>query len=499
MNQIMKHESLKPNLDLKRRDLLILAGAAILGSGIYLLASALIYRIGFPLDDSWIHQTFARNLALHGQWAFQLGHPSAGSTAPLWTFVLALGFWLGLAPYFWTYLIGGLTLFGLGVLTEATARSLLSTYRPRVPWVGLFFVAEWHFLWAAMSGMETLLDALLLTSVLALLMTGSRRYLTMGLLTGLSVWVRPDGLTLLAPVILTILLIEKSNRDKFNVIVQYLIGFGSLVVPYLLFNLWLSGTPMPNTFYAKQAEYASSLLPWPQRIGVLFLQLFNGPSVVLLPGIVGWAVQSIRKREWPSIASMLWCGGYLFLYISRLPAYQHGRYQMPAMPILFLFGLLAFFEFAKSNLFRQYHRVMQLVWQASLLFVTLGFVALGARAYGEDVGLIESEMVVTAKWAAQNIPPNSIIAAHDIGALGYFDHHQLIDLAGLVSPEVIPFMRDETRLATYLNQRGVSYLIAFPDFYPNLTRSAPVVFSSGGKFAVEAGQQNMAVYHWILP
>ena len=495
----MKRESLKPNLDLKRRDLLILASAAILGAGIYLIASAVIYRIGFPLDDSWIHQTFARNLALHGQWAFQLGHPSAGSTAPLWTFILALGFWLRLAPYFWTYPIGGLTLFGLGVLTEVTARGLLSSYHPRFPWVGLFFVAEWHFLWAAMSGMETLLDALLLTSVLALLMTGSRRYLTMGLLTGLSVWVRPDGLTLLAPVILTILLIEKSSRDKFNVIVQYLIGFGSLVVPYLLFNLWLSGTPMPNTFYAKQVEYAYwQTEPFLYHIEVLLLQVFTGPSIILLPGIIGWVVLSIRRRDWASMASMLWCGGYLYLYISRLPAYQHGRYLMPAMPILFLIGLLAFFEFTKSNLLKRYHRIAQQVWQVSLVLVTLGFMALGARAYGEDVGLIESEMVVTAKWVAQNIPPNSIIAAHDIGALGYFDHHQLIDLAGLVSPEVIPFMRDEARLAAYLNQRGVSYLVAFPDFYPDMTRSVPLVFSSGGKFAVEAGQKNMAVYHWIL-
>src|ERR1700690_4608252 len=176
MSQITTHESMKSNLKLNRRDLITLAIAAIIGAVIYLFTSAFIDRIGFPLDDSWIHQTYARNLALHGQWAFQLGHPSAGSTAPLWTFLLAIGVWLGLAPYFWTYLIGALTLFGLGVLTEATARSLLLAYRPRVPWLGVFFVAEWHFLLAAMSGMETLLDALLLTSVLALLMTGSRRY-----------------------------------------------------------------------------------------------------------------------------------------------------------------------------------------------------------------------------------------------------------------------------------------------------------------------------------
>jgi len=494
----MTRESLKSNPNLKRRDLIVLAIAVAAGAGIYLITSALIYRIGFPLDDSWIHQTYARNLALHGQWAFQLGHPSAGSTAPLWTLILALGFWLGLAPYFWTYFIGGLTLFGLGWLTETAARTILSTYRPRIPWVGLFFVAEWHFLWAAVSGMETLLDALLLTSVLVLLMAGSHRYLTMGLLTGLSVWVRPDGLTLLAPVILTILLVDLSCNDKVNSVVRYMIGFGSLFVPYLLFNLWLSGTPMPNTFYAKQTEYAYwQAEPLLYRLGVLLVQVFTGPGIILLPGIAGWVVLSIRRRNWASISSMLWCGGYLYLYISRLPAYQHGRYLMPAMPILFLLGLLAFFEFAKTNLFEHYHWMVQQVWRISLVLVILGFVALGARAYGEDVGLIESEMVVTAKWVAQNIPPNAIIAAHDIGALGYFDQHQLIDLAGLVSPEVIPFMRNETRLAMYLNQRGASYLIAFPDFYPDLTRSAPVVFSSGGKFAIEAGQKNMAVYHWI--
>ncbi len=500
MSRITTHESLKSNPKLSRRDLIVLAAATMAGAAIFLLTSAFIYRLGFPLDDSWIHQTYARNLALYGQWAFRLGHPSAGSTAPFWAFILALGYWLHLAPYFWTYFVGGLTLFGLAWLTEYAARKMILKYRPHFPWVGLFFVAEWHFLWAAMSGMETLLDALLLTGVLVLLMTGSRRYLTMGLLTGLSIWVRPDGLTLLAPVALTVLFVEKSNEERLNAIVRYLIGFGAFFLSYLLFNLWLSGTPMPNTFYAKQTEYAYwQSEPILYRLGILFIQVFNGPGIILLPGIVGWVILSIRRRAWAGISSMLWCGGYLYLYISRLPAYQHGRYLMPAMPILFLFGMLALIEFPRSTLFKQFHWMAQLVWRASLVFATIGFVAFGARAYGEDVGLIGSEMVVTAKWVAQNIPPGALIAAHDIGALGYFDHHPLVDLAGLVSPEVIPFMRDEARLDQYLNQRGVSYLIAFPDTYPDLTRNIPVVFTSGGRFAIEAGQPNMKVYHWILP
>ncbi|HEX2697528.1 MAG TPA: hypothetical protein VHM28_07435, partial [Anaerolineales bacterium] len=436
----MTQKSLNSSPDLTRRDLLILAAAVMFSAAIYLFSSAIIYHIGFPLDDSWIHQTYARNLAFYRQWAFQLGHPSAGSTAPLWTFLLAIGFLLNLSPYIWTYLLGGLTLFGLAVLCEQAARKLVSTYRPQFPWIGLFFAVEWHLVWAAMSGMETLLHALLVTAVLVMLLTGSRRYLSLGLLAGLSVWVRPDGLTLLGPILLTIALIEKTISDKSRAIVLCLIGFGSLFVPYLLFNLRLSGTPMPNTFYAKQVEYASwQVEPLLYRLSVLLIQLLTGPSLVLLPGVIASVVLAVRRRAWATIAAMLWCGSYLLLYILRLPAYQHGRYLMPAMPIFFLFGLLAYLEFQKSVLFGKNHWRVQVAWQSALFALSLLFIVLGARSYGEDVGLIESEMVVTAKWVAANLPPGAVIAAHDIGALGYFDKHELIDLAGLVSPEVIPF------------------------------------------------------------
>jgi hypothetical protein len=121
---------------------------------------------------------------------------------------------------------------------------------------------------------------------------------------------------------------------------------------------------------------------------------------------------------------------------------------------------------------------------------------LGAWSYAQDVALIETEMVATAKWVDAKLPPDALVAAHDIGALGFFDHHGIIDLAGLVSPDVIPFLRDQSRIADYLNQRGADYFIAFPSLYPELTARSQEVFSTNGAIAPMLGGENLSVYRW---
>ena len=146
--------------------------------------------------------------------------------------------------------------------------------------------------------METLLHGFLVLVVLGALLEGSRRYLTLGLLAGLSIWVRPDGLTLLGPILFTTFLTESSWAARAQAILKTLIGFGTLFFLYLLFNLALSGNPMPNTFYAKQAEYQMfwSTKPLLERVTEYLWPILASPFIVLVPGVILWFNRGVVRR-----------------------------------------------------------------------------------------------------------------------------------------------------------------------------------------------------------
>src|SRR5690606_27560248 len=136
----------------------------------------------------------------------------------------------------------------------------------------------------------------------------------------------------------------------------------------------------------------------------MLFQFGVGPSFVLSPGGTSWVIRAAREKRCRSSAALLWCFGYLCLYTSRSPVYQHGRYLMPAMPIFFLFGVLSFAKFDQSKTFGRYHWIAQTIWRGSMVMLVVAFVFLGAGSYAQDVSVIESEMVVTAKWVAENVP-----------------------------------------------------------------------------------------------
>ncbi|MBN1666380.1 MAG: hypothetical protein JW862_04810 [Anaerolineales bacterium] len=483
---------------------LVVILAAFVSVGAYLFFSQRFYGPGFPLDDAWIYQTYARNLAWRSEWAFLPGVPSGGSTGPLWSILLAPGYWLRLSPFFWTWLMGCLILAAVGVIGMWLFALSWPALKTSSIWVGLALVLEWHLVWAAGSGMETLAFSALVLFVLGLLLViphRARSWFWIGLLIGLSVWLRPEGVTLLGPAGLCVALAPKPRKQKLPYLLSLMAGFLLLFCAYLGFNWMVGGSWWPTTYYAKQEEYqALQSIPYLVRWLRLLALPLVGVGVVLLPGLGYGLWRAWHQRSWGIWVMAIWLLAYISVYAWRLPVdYQHGRYLIPAMLVYFWIacgGLLAWLSKLRQG---RVEYLASRVWALTAVFVLLGFWGLGARAFANDVAVIESEMVAAARWVAEYTPEDALVAAHDIGALGYFGERDILDLAGLVSPAVIPFIRDQARLAAFLDQQGADYLMTFPDWYPELATQGHQLFSTQAPISPSLGGENMAVYRWPQP
>jgi arabinofuranosyltransferase len=490
------------------------------------LFSALLYlgwsyhygSLGFPLDDAWIHQTYARNLARTGQLSYVPGWPSAGSTSPLWTVLLSIGYLLGLDYRLWTYFLGAAGL----ALTAWTAYRLAHRLFPDQLWAapltGLLCALEWHLIWAAFSGMETILFTwlALLTMNLQLAICRSpfavRRSLfaITGIVAGLLTLARPEGLLLVGLVGLALLrrAWREARWQGVWAVAGYGLAFAVAISPWVAFNLSVSGQPFPNTFYAKQAEYRLllSLSLWTRMARVL-LPTVIGAQFLLIPGFLYAAFRALRSLSRlaphaspPDALPLLWWLGTVLVYALRLPVdYQHGRYLIPTIPILVIFGSWGTLSLLRLDSHQFIVRAVSRAVSIAILVLFLVFWIIGARAYTADVGFIEGEMGAVARWLEANTPSDALIAVHDIGAVGYLLNRPLLDLAGLITPEVVPFITDQVRLLAFMEEKGTDYVVFFPDWSPAYTRMSQdprlyPVYRTGYAWTLRQGHANMVVY-----
>ena len=482
--------------------------------GLYVALAAGQGGAGFPLDDAWIHQTYARNLVRSGRWEFVPGVVSSGSTAPLWTLLLALGYLLQLPYLAWAYGLGSLSLLWLAGAGMQVWRQLWPKYADS-DWVaGLVLVLLWPLVWAAASGMETLLFAAVGMQVVALTLRPNvslKQVGVIGVLCGLLVLTRPDGVVLVLLVVAQ-LIIRKWQKSNFQSLVSTLVVLGVTAVlpliPYFIFNFNASGTIWPNTFYAKQAEYGL-VLAQPLLVRVWQLLFFSlggtqgSPHVLLLPGLVV-TIWLALADDWQSkrlyrLLPLLWAGGHIILYAWRLPVtYQHGRYLLPVIPVWTLYGLAGWRVLLNRSRDNSLFKLGKRVASLSFAVILLIFLLLGAvNAYANDVAFIEGEMVTVAHWLRDNTPTDALIASHDIGAIGYFAERPLLDLAGLISPEVIGFINNDQAISRYVLESDADYLVTAPGWpYTDVATNEKVHldFTTNYEWSQTQGVNNMTVY-----
>jgi hypothetical protein len=500
-----------------RRDLIIVIVAIMLG-----LLYVTVGGGGFPLDDSWIHQTYGRNLAQYREWAFTPGIPSTASTSPLYTVVLAFGYALNIPFLIWTHGLGIAALAVTGLVGARIADQLLPEKRRAGLSTGLALVAAWHLLWAAGAGMETMLFSMGTLIVIWLawrelgptatetITARALRGVVFGIACGLLTLARPEGALLVGLTGLA-LLVARPNMTWRDLIVYGIaagVAFALVLLPYLSFNLQITGGLLPNTAASKRADLAMLFeRPYLQRVLDMLVPLAAGAQILLVPGVVAYAAARLRdlhsdRRALVLLVPLAWSIGLVLLYAAYLPAFfQHGRYVIPSLPAFIVCGVVGTLLLLRRKPRAMTGRVLLRGLGAALVATyCLMALVLGLEAYAKDVEIIDNEMVPAAHFIRDNIPQGELMAIHDIGAVGYFASRPIIDLAGLVSPELLPVIPIELNgeaVWQILRERDARYVMGFADQVPggdpNNPRLCPI-FRARGMDAEVSDVYNMSIY-----
>jgi arabinofuranosyltransferase len=450
--------------------------------------SRAVGSLGFPLDDGWIHLQFARNLARDGQLAFNRFEPSSGSTSPLWTLLLAAPLALHVEPV--------AAAKGLGMMLAAACAGLgatlageLTRHRGAAWCAGLAIACSARMTWSGVSGMEgPLYVALTLATLLVYLRDPDAGARWWGLLGALSGTARPETFLLLPLLVIHRAVVAwRSGRwiEARRPLIQATTVAAGVALVYAIVNLSGGPYPWPSTFGAKEEGRGllSAIGAGDARAIVrsaldglgavnLFVRFFFDQSallaMLLLPGAM--AVAAGLGQHHPRGVVVLWAALLGPLTIGMMaPALpvtlQQGRYVAHALALGFVIASAGL-----AGLWRVGGRRggLMLTAVAALAIARLASQDIAfATRHAQMVGNIESLHGQVAHWIRMRTRPDALIAANDIGALAWFSERRVLDLEGLVTPDIVPHKAARTHL-TFLEQQKPDYLVIFPQWYPHL-------------------------------
>ncbi len=453
---------------------------------------------GFPLDDSYIHLQFARNLAFGRGLSYQGARWIGGSTAPLWTGLLSLAF-LVPAPLFAVKLLGVAAFAGTTPAMFVLARRY--DLAPGLAFLGALLLGLCDALvWSALSAMEVPLFVLLSTWGLVLhdRERRERRGAASTLLFAAACLVRPEGLLLLAlsgldrgvrfgrdP--------HDSNgslglrRGEASSLVAVVMVAAVVLLPTAVFHLFAHGSPLPTTFLVKTAASHS----WWPALRDLFRAaevLFRSQPWALLfagAGLVSLLERLGTERE-RSLLPALWLVGLpLALATMAAPGTavnlgNFGRYVFPLFPSLVLLGTLGlariWVALVGARPGPRWRTAAALLAVVVVLPTARAMVA-GAGRYALSVANVAASDVAAGRWIASHLPAEARLAVQDIGAIAYYAPNPLLDLVGIVNPEirrVVEVGEDRAPLARlgrlfgFVERAGADFLVLFPESYGGL-------------------------------
>lgn len=465
--------------NLSRKNVIIILFFVIQGA--YLLTEYNItgHLFGVPLDDVWIHFRYAENFSAGHFFQYNPGESTPGSTSPLWVMILSIPF-LFSSGLILPYALFVTSLFFLYALLELFDLCLrLGMDLENSMLVTLLTLLCGRLLWSSLSGMEITLFVML--SVLAVKnhvkeISGGKLMVSTGLLLGLASVTRPEAY-LLAVIyyVCSVIFFRKSLKGNIAKLILSLGVYVILILPYPIFCYYTTGGFLPNTYHGQVTGF--SLLPNFQFLvetGKMFVK-DNLAVLLLWFGAIIYFIINVFKGKIDSkfILINLWV--ILLPAISSVIApnwRHHGRYLIPLIPFINIVSVNLFQKICKYMSEGRFKRagLYRKLGLAALLILSINSAVAFAAVLGWNVENINDQQVNIGKWLNANLPDEKSFGMNDIGAITFVTKKYVVDMAGLVTPEVFKFQKMSYRdgskaLFKLLKEKGVNYLIIYPDWF----------------------------------
>ena len=412
--------------------------------GVLAAVVATIARGMWPwmLDDAYITYSYARGFARFGRLVYGASDAHLATTAPLYAMFLGLGNRLGVDIPSLSKAVSALSVLA------ASAALYLLLRRHGLPFgalVAAFLMATSPLLWFSF-GLETCSYIALVCW--AFYLHDSQHYCTTAILLALAVCTRADAL--LPAAVIACYHLAVGRRKLPHVAACAFVVIVALMAAYLTLS---SGSPLPVTLYAKQAQTRLGITGF--YVGTSF---FAGLGIMLK----GWASQSPLFYAWvPLVLTGLvasfghrWTWGLAAWGALHLLAYAmlnvspYFWYYAAAVPGAAVLGGLG----AQWLAGRRRGKPLTLLACAALPLCVLAAQSIsqlyfasalrgtiGKRPEGEAKVLPSQTGSVYRKigeWINTHTTPGATVAVTEVGIIGFYADRPMVDFLGVLQPEV---------------------------------------------------------------
>jgi arabinofuranosyltransferase len=416
------------------------------GAAAACLAFALLWWLfqDFTIDDVYIFLRYARNIAEGHGIRYNIGDPpTEGVSSILWTLMLSALMRAGVEPLAAAKTLG--LIFGMScvALTPLTVPQLRVGYRLLAAW--LVALSAPMVIWSA-SGMGasfTAFYALIWILTVQRSDLTSRNCLLLGILSAGGILVRPEAALLWFAFV--VFIIVRRDTERGRALLLAAAGAVAVWLPLELFRLAYFGYPLPAPFYAKAVQPGFEQHLRGIYYNYEFLIRYCGGPLALMAAVYALAARNGQGRQLrpAGLVVIAWLLWVVMVGDDWMPQF---RFLVPAIPAIAA-TTAAVMERVSATLVRP--RAVTMIMVAAvfaLLFASQGAGMWLARNTNRHYSGYRMQLSYHIRaldslrsqglYLRENAAPGAVVAAYDIGIVGFISEAKIIDMWGLTDYEM---------------------------------------------------------------